>query len=177
MELHTARLVLEPLEPRHASVLFEELQNPILYEFTDDEPPRNIEMLRDRYTALARRRSPDRAETWLNWVVWSVPEERYVGYVQATIAEGGSASIAYVFFADFWGKGYAREAVQSMLDHLVASQNAHEFRASVDQRNRRSIALLEHLGFVRVAVHKTPAPIKGVSSDEFEYRKTLSVSN
>ena len=170
MELHTPRLVLEPLEPRHASVLFEELQSPLLYEFTEDKPPQNVEVLRDRYTVLARRRSPDGTETWLNWVVWSLPEKCYVGYVQATIAEGGSASIAYVFFADFWGRGYAREAVQSMLNHLFASRNCHEFRASVDQRNRRSIALLEHLGFVRVAVRKSPT-IKGELCDEFEYRK------
>jgi RimJ/RimL family protein N-acetyltransferase len=175
MELHTPRLVLEPLEPRHASVLFEELQSPLLYEFTEDEPPRSVEALRDRYTALARRRSPDGAETWLNWVVRALPEKRYAGYVQATIAEGGSAFIAYVFFTGFRGKGYAREAAQRMLDHLGASYNCHEFRASVDERNHRSIALLEYSGFVRVAVRKTPTPIKGVSSDEFEYCKTLPV--
>lgn len=148
---------------------------PFLYEFTEDEPPRSVEALRDRYTALARRRSPDGAEIWLNWVVRALPEKRYAGYVQATIAEGGSAFIAYVFFADFWGKGYARDAVQSMIEYLAASHNCHEFRASVDERNHRSIALLEYSGFVRIAVRKTPTPIRGVSSNEIEYRKTLPV--
>jgi hypothetical protein len=72
--VYMRRLVLEPLEARHAAALFEGLQCPRLYEFTEDEPPQNLDVLRARYVMLSQRRSPDGAEIWLNWVVRLLPE-------------------------------------------------------------------------------------------------------
>src|SRR5688572_33463871 len=83
--LDTARLRLEPLEPGHAAMLFEGLRDDRLYDLIDEDPPASVEALRARYEVLARRRSPDGRQAWLNWAVWSNPEARYVGYVQATV--------------------------------------------------------------------------------------------
>ena len=171
MEIYTPRLRLEPLEERHAELLFDGLQSPHLYQFTSDAPPRNIHGLRARYRKLAHRHSPDGSELWLNWAVWSLAEKRYVGYVQATIAKDRDANVAYVFFPDAWGKGYGREAVKRMLDHLSEKYGHPEFSAYVDVRNHRSISLLQDLGFSRVGIRKDAELIKGVSTDEAEYRK------
>src|SRR5687768_15804343 len=65
-QLHTARLRMEPLEPRHAEPLFHGLRDDRLYELTDDDAPVSVEALRARYEILARRRSPDGRQAWLN---------------------------------------------------------------------------------------------------------------
>ena len=147
IELQGQTLRLEPLEERHADALFEGLSDKLIYRFVDEEPPRSLAALRERYRMLQQRRSPDGSETWLNWAIWSLTGEAYLGYVQATIKSHRSASIAYVIFPDAWGKGVATEAVSSMMRELVRGYGVHDFAATVDERNAASIALLRRLGF------------------------------
>jgi RimJ/RimL family protein N-acetyltransferase len=54
-----------------------------------------------------------------------------------------------VLIHDAWGRGYAREAVDAVVEHLLAS-GVTDVLAYVDPRNERSLALLDHLGFARV---------------------------
>src|SRR5438046_755888 len=141
------KIRLEPFEERHAEALFEGLKAEAIYRFIDERPPGSLAALRERYRRLQQRRSPDGSETWLNWAIWSLSGERYVGYVQATMRRDGSASIAYVIFPDAWRNGFATEAVSMMMKDLVEAYGANEFRAMVDKRNSASIALLRKLGF------------------------------
>jgi ribosomal-protein-alanine N-acetyltransferase len=168
--LATARLRLEPLEPEHAAMLFEGLRDEQLYEFIDEGPPVSVETLRARYEGLARRRSPDGREAWLNWAVWSNPEARYIGYVQATVAADRRAFIAYVLFRDAWGYGYAAESVERVVRDLRERWGCEEVSAQVDVRNRRSIALLQRLGFERVMTGSEADALADPASGDAEYR-------
>ena len=171
--INTRRLRLEPLEEAHAFALFDGLQGDALYEFINDRAPESVRMLAERYRRLAARLSPDGREAWLNWALWSVPARRYVGLVQATVHSNRSAHIAYVLFEEAWGNGYAREGSAALIDHLLFEWGVSDFWATVDVRNRRSIALLERLGFLRVAVRRNAEVIRGDPSDEFEYYLAL----
>ena len=166
--LGTARLVLEPLTAAHAEALFEPLSDPRLYAFIAEDPPASLEALRARYRRLERRASPDGAEAWLNWAVLSRDDGRALGYVQAGVA-AGVATIAYMLAPPAQGRGYAREAVAAAIDHLAAGGVAR-FRACVDTRNARSIALLAALGFTRAALRPGAEWIHGVLTDEAEYQ-------
>jgi ribosomal-protein-alanine N-acetyltransferase len=147
MEISSPRLRLEPLEERHAEALFEGLRAEAIYRFIDEEAPSSLAALRERYRRLQRRRSPSGSETWLNWAVWCLTGERYVGYVQATIRPDRSALIAYVIFPESWRRGFASEAVTMMVEELIREHGVHAFAATVDERNRASLALLRKLGF------------------------------
>ena len=81
-----------------------------------------------------------------------------------------SAQIAYLLMWDHWRKGLAREAVTTMVTHLHDHYHLTRVKARVDIRNRRSIALLEVLGFERLAIHRHAEKIRGVWSDEAEYQ-------
>lgn len=141
------RVRLEPLRDAHAEALFDGLQGEQIYRFIEEDPPRDLPALRERYRQLQRRTSPDGSETWLNWAVWSLVEERYIGYVQATIRSDDCALIAYVLFPDAWGRGYGADAVALMLDELITIHGVREAFATVDERNHASIALLRKMGF------------------------------
>jgi RimJ/RimL family protein N-acetyltransferase len=167
--VETSRLILERLDPAHAEILFAGLCDEQLYEFIDAVPPDSVAALRSRYERLAAGASPDAREIWLNWVIQVRFEDRYAGFVQATIAEDRSADIAYVLLRSFWGFGYGLEAVTAMINHLRNEHGIGVFRATVDPRNIRSISLLEKLGFKRIAHRKNCATIKGTAADECEY--------
>jgi ribosomal-protein-alanine N-acetyltransferase len=170
-ELHTPRLRLEPLGPRHAEAFFDGLTSESIYDFISDAPPRTVFDLRRRFAELAGGESPNGCERWLNWAVWVRSEKRYVGYVQATVAGDRKATVAYVFFPNAWGRGYAREAVKYMIDWLIGEYPDLELCAYVAVRNDRSISLLRHLGFACVNIRTRAELIRGVLSDEAEFRK------
>jgi ribosomal-protein-alanine N-acetyltransferase len=168
--IDTARLRLEPLERAHAEALFAGLADARVYRFIADGPPADVETLRSRYARWETRQSPDGRERWLNWALFLPAERRYIGHLQATVYADGEADVAYVLRADAWGHGYAREATRAMIAWLRAHQRVGVVRATVDTRNRASIALLEALGFGRVAVRVAAEWIQGVCTDEAEYR-------
>jgi RimJ/RimL family protein N-acetyltransferase len=144
--LHTLRLCLEPQVAAHADEMFRVLSDPAIYE-DENEPPRSLAWLRERFAKLESRRSADGTEHWLNWVIRLQQDSEFIGYVQATVRPDGAAAIAYELGSSFWGQGFASEAVRAMVAELGAEYRARSLHAVLKQRNLRSRRLLERLGF------------------------------
>jgi [ribosomal protein S5]-alanine N-acetyltransferase len=123
--------------------MFEVLSDPLIYPYLDFPPPPSLEHVRSVYAQLEQRRSPDGSQIWLNWIVI---RDAPIGFVQATI-RGEDADVAYVLGSAHWGHGYAFEAMAAMLEHLASSYGVRRFFATVEEKNERSIRLLERLGF------------------------------
>jgi len=142
----TTELTLEPLRTSHAEEMFEVLGEEAIYRYLDYSPPSSVEYLRGVHARLEARRSPDGSEAWLNLVI-RPQGKSLVGYVQATVAAGRSAHVAYVLTSRYWGRGYAQRAMRAMLEHLASAYSVEECDATVEAENHRSIRLLGRLGF------------------------------
>ena len=162
------RVDLEPLRPEHASAMFEGLADPAGYVFLPDDPPRSIEDLQSRIDRQVIGRSPDGAETWLNWVIRDRENNALVGYTQATIRDR-SADIGYHVFPTYWRQGLATIALRATLSVLFATTSIEEVHAFVDTRNMASVALLKKLGFDCLRIIVEADRFKGASSDEYEF--------
>ena len=168
--LATPRLRLEPQGPEHAAVMMRVLADPRTHAFIPTEPPTDEAVLRERFEHQSTRRSPDGGEYWLNWVVFA--GEEAIGTVQATVVPAETyASVAYVFHPEAWGRGYATEAVQAMLEHLENLQ-VNRFEAHIDTRNLASQRLVERLGFRCAEEIEHADEFKGSVSDEYRYELT-----
>ena len=143
--LTAAGLTLEPQVAAHADAMFAVLSDPAIYEF-ENAPPRSLEWLRERFTRLQTRVSGDGAQLWLNWVI-RIASGELIGYVQATVHPGRSAGIAYELASAYWGRGFARTAVTTMIDELVTRYGVRRLNAVAVRTNQRSLRLLERLGF------------------------------
>jgi len=141
----TGTLTLEPQTAAHAREMFAVLSDPAIYEY-EGEPPQSVEWLRDRFSRLESRRSADEQEQWLNWVI-RLPSSELIGFVQATVRGNGSAAVAYVLSSAYWGRGFARQAVQAMICELVEHYEVRSLFAVFKSGNLRSRHLLERLGF------------------------------
>jgi ribosomal-protein-alanine N-acetyltransferase len=119
--------------------------DPAIYEY-ENEPPPSREWLCARFRKLETRQSRDGQEQWLNWVI-RLPPSVLIGYVQATIHPDGRAAVAYLLSSAYWGRGFAREAVNAMLLELVEHYGVRSFFAVLKRENLRSIRLLERLSF------------------------------
>ncbi|CAN5760853.1 hypothetical protein BH18ACT11_BH18ACT11_14910 [soil metagenome] len=167
--LETSRLLLEPLKPAHAAMLYENLQDERLYRFIPQDPPVSPQALKNRHVALSSRRSPDGREAWLNWAVRVRVSGDYAGTIEATVHENLEATIAYTVFVPYQRQGLAAEACGRLLAHLFEDYGVGVIAAEIDTRNVASTALVESLGFRRVAFQKDADHFKGSSSDEYRY--------
>ena len=167
--MKTPRLMIEPLLAAHALRLYERLQDERLYEYIPQDPPASPQALEDRYLGLSSRRSPDGREAWLNWAMRGRRSGDYAGVLEATVHENLTATIAYMVFAPYQRRGLAAEACRRLLAHLFEDYRVSVAAAEIDTRNVASIALVESLGFERVAFHKDADHFKGSSSDEYRY--------
>jgi len=85
--------------------------------------------------------------SWLNWVV-RLRGGGLIGYVQATIYPKHRAGIAYEFASRYWGQGFAGEAARAMIEELAGRYQVRRLSAVLKRENRRSLGLLNSLGFV-----------------------------
>lgn len=175
-ELKTGRLALEPLERRHAAMLFEPLSDSAIYTFIPQEPPKSVETLAERYARLSVGCSADGKKIWLNFALRKLEDDTYLGTVQATIT-GKRAFVAYELGPQHWGQGYAGEAVRALIGHLFSgyglvpkpAEGVEVIRAETDTRNDRSAALLKRLGFVCIERKENADHFKASPSHEYVY--------
>src|SRR5712671_6158890 len=134
--INTARLTLEPQTAAHVNEMFVVLSDPAIYEY-ENKPPPSLEWLRVRFAKLETRLSADGHEQWLNWVIRLATSE-LIGYVQATLYPDGRAAIAYELSSAHWGRGLAREAVQTMISELVGRYRVRGLSSVLKRENLRS---------------------------------------
>jgi RimJ/RimL family protein N-acetyltransferase len=117
--------------------------------------------------------SPDRQTAWPTWAVRRKSDGAYLGRVDSGITLDMEASnVGYYFFAPYWGKGYATEAVQVVTQHLI-SQGVHRLLAYVTAGNSASERVLQKAGYAFTQVLPGNDVIRGVAMDDREYVLTV----
>lgn len=144
--IFTPRLELRRTRLEDAVAMFEALRDPAMYAYLPRNAPHDIAEIEARFARVMQDIAPDRDNQWLNWTVWLRKTGRPLGMVEATVRPDRSVSIGYQFDPRIWHKGYGREAVSAMLDHLE-THGARAFEATIDIRNAASRALAASLGF------------------------------
>lgn len=73
---------------------------------------------------------------------------KMIGNVYLGKRDFDSLELGYVFSAAYWGKGYARESCQALVEKAFR-EGTHRIFAECDPENESSWRLLERLGFLR----------------------------
>ena len=152
-QIDTDRLVLEPLEPRHATEMVAVLAAPELYAFIGGEPP-SVDTLRARYQRQTVGHSPAHDAGWLNWIIKVTATGDAVGYVQATLTEENAvlvADVAWLVTPASQHGGIATEAAAAMLVWLLDRQ-VMSFRAFINPEHHASIHVARRLGLTLTSV-------------------------
>ena len=120
---------------------------------------------------------PDLAttEVWLTSTVARDPAVsvefavEYQGRVIGKAGGGDIPEIGYIFHPDFWGRGFAFEAMRAVVDHAFANRPVDHLMADIDPRNAASRRLLEKLGFAYRNHEKNTFCVDGVWTDSDYY--------
>ncbi|MHC4959924.1 MAG: GNAT family N-acetyltransferase [Planctomycetota bacterium] len=133
MRLQTGRLTLEPSAAEHADLVADLWADADAMRYMAG--PRD----RDKVKAVVIAGTPDA------WSVFETASGAYVGdcFIHDKELEGAvDKEIVYVIAPAFWGRGYATEAAQSVLQHVALPR----VTALIHSENAASIRVAQKLG-------------------------------
>ena len=176
-DFQSVRLQMKPVKKSFAKQVWPILNDSRLYTYLPEDPP-TLDTLERRFAFWEPGMSPDQSEYWLNWMIQAKDTQQVFGTIQAGIhRESKVATIAYILGSDFQKKGYATEAVSSLIDFLKKEYQVNQVKAWIDTRNIPSIRLVERLGLTRIELIEKADHFKGTDSDEFVYRLQIEYRN
>jgi ribosomal-protein-alanine N-acetyltransferase len=144
--LTTERLFLRELLPEDAEEIFRLRSNRDVNALIDRPNAVNIddaiEFIQKIQKAIANREA-------VMWVITLIGEIKLVGTILYWHIEWGKnkAEIGYEMLPEYWGKGIMSEALRKVIGFGFAELKFKEITADPNERNERSIRLLEKLGF------------------------------
>lgn len=107
-----------------------------------------------RYWSSLPHDSLEQTREWLASMVEDEPGVREDFIVERDGRAIGKAGcyrlpeIGYILHPDYWGRGFATEALTAVIAHIFAHHAVEALKADIDPRNEASIRLLERLGFI-----------------------------
>lgn len=96
---------------------------------------------------LERARTDPRTEFYL--AVEPLAGLPLVGFIRLALGGVRAAKLGYAIHADHWGRGYATDAVRTMVRYAWEVLDLHRITAAIGPENAASIAVVERVGMVR----------------------------
>ena len=170
MDLWTEKLYLRELNWPDAVDIHRLNSLPEVAQFNTIGIPKSLEVTRAliRPVIEDRRRSVRRR---YGWVILSRNGASFLGEVGMSLGltKFKSAEIYYSLLPQYWGQGYATEAVRGMLAFGFGPLRLHRIEAGVATENSSSIRVLEKVGMSREGLHRQVRPIGKDWKDNYHY--------
>lgn len=145
MNISTERLVLRGIRISDAESMFKYRSNPQIYKFQGWRPE-TIEEVKEFICEKVAKTSniPD---TWYQLGILLKETDELIGDIGIHFIDSDNlqVEIGFTLSLNHQCKGYATEAITSVIDYLFNNLKKHRIIASVDPRNTKSIALLERI--------------------------------
>src|SRR5688572_14685885 len=136
--LRTPRLVLRRPRSDDVAAMHAILRDPLAMRYWSTLP----------HTTLAE------SEAWVAKTIDAINagecDDFFIEHKGLLIGKAGlwhGNEIGFLFSPSVWGKGYAREALNAVIERGFTELGHSEIRAEVDPRNERCLRLLARLGF------------------------------
>ena len=170
--IKTERLFLRGFEKADAPFAMGVWNDPEMGEYLPDKSAeRMTQEERRAYLTMLEGLGDDPACCYL------ISEDKYTGTRIGTCSfipsgDGGSYDIAYCVHKSFWGRGYATEMAQGMVDY-ARSQGAKKVTVLVGSENGPSNAVVKKLGFQKVGEGTYEKRGTGLTFTDYHYELLL----
>ncbi|CAH8768725.1 GNAT family N-acetyltransferase [Paenibacillus dendritiformis] len=169
-ELHTERLHLRKMKVSDSSSLFKIWSDPEVTKFmnincfTDENQAKDMIKLLDELSQDNKAIRFSIIEIESNEIIGSC------GYNSIDF-ENAKAEIGYDIARAFWGRGYASEAICSLLDYAFSSLKLNRIEAKVEPANVNSVKVLQKLNFTFEGTLRQYEKVNGKLNDLNMYSK------
>ena len=162
--LKTRRLCLRKYKITDARELFLYFgSNPKMYEFSGWNPYATEEMAQN---TVCHFMDSYKDRYFYGWAIESGDE--LIGTVGAYdyIPISGSIEIGISIKEDFWGKGFATEALTCVLNYLIDEENLQTVTAWCASENIGSVKAIEKAGMKQICTEKEALVVEGKTYDK-----------
>src|SRR5262249_53447404 len=142
--LETKRCVLRAMTPDDAPEIFQINGDPRVTRYLGRAPMASLEEAVPRVEGY---HSNFHRQEGIPWGVSLRATGKLIGtcVYWHLVPEHDRAEVGYMFVPDYWGQGFATEAVSAELDFGFAYMGLHSVEAQIDPENSASRRLLERL--------------------------------
>lgn len=146
--LKTSRLALRPVRDSDVDDVFAIYSDPLALEYFAREPLRDMDEAREM-VADNLAFGEDSAARF--WAIGLADSDRMIGtFTLFHISERNRrAEVGYILNSEYWGKGYASETLERIIEYCFGELGMARLEADVDPSNEASLRLLERHGFER----------------------------
>ena len=97
--------------------------------------------------------------------------EKFIGLFGLNLGREvfNSGEVWYKLHPNYWGKGYATESLECILDYCFKDLNLHRIEAGCAVENIASLKVMEKAGMIKEGRCRKVLPLKNGWSDTFEY--------
>jgi RimJ/RimL family protein N-acetyltransferase len=168
MKFETERLIIRPLTIADKNEIFEYRRDKEINKYQGWIP----EKIEDVEVFIAKiSEKINIPNTWFQFVLIEKETLKIVGDlgIHFIDSENKQTEIGCTLNKDFQNKGYATESVKRVIDYLFRDLNKHRIITSIDPDNKKSIRLVERIGFRKEAHFIESLFIKGKWVDNLIY--------
>ncbi|MGH8147430.1 MAG: GNAT family N-acetyltransferase [Rhodanobacteraceae bacterium] len=154
MQIVTARLCLDALRKEDAAALFEYRTDPVVARYQGWKPASVAEVA--GFIETQRAIAPDTPGTWWQRAIRLRETGGLIGDLGLHFLDDATVELGISLAPAHHKQGYAREAVEVMLDFVLGGLHKQRVVALVDPHNSAGIRLLEGLGLHRADAQTAP---------------------
>ena len=151
--IETERLILRALKNKDANGMFELDSDPLVHQFLGNNPVFSL----DQSIADISFIQAQYMENGIGrWAVIEKDSNQFIGWCGLKLIKETNNNhsnyydIGYRFIRRFWGKGYATESAQAVIDYGFKELNLQQIIGIADIENTGSIKVLEKLGLKKI---------------------------
>lgn len=171
--IRTGRLILRRPHLGDTEAAYQRRNHPEGARYQDWELPYPREQAERSVAASAAMDGPADGKGWNLTVVDAAAPDRVLGDLYVGIRSAGrTAVIGYTFHPDHWGRGYATEATQALVDYLFTDFGVSRVEASLHPDNARSARVVEACGLVYEGTARQSFWVGDECSDDMTYGAT-----
>lgn len=170
MNLQSERLTLREINKDDIDILYKLNSIPEIDEFNTLGIPEDIETSRKIYQPILDDQKADTRKLFC-WLIYKKDSKDIIGVsgLKSSNDRFKMGEIYYNLSPDFWGKGYATEAAQRLINFGFENLKLHRIEAGVSTENKRSIRVLEKVGMTNEGIRRKILPIRGEWKDNYHY--------
>ena len=145
--LETSRLILRPFDEQDVEAFSRYRSDPEVARYQGWEAPFSLEKAA-RFVAEMQVEQPGRPGGWYQLAIALKSSSLLIGDCAFTVLleDSRQAEIGFTLAREHQGQGYAREAVEKLLEYLFTVLRLHRVRANCDPDNTSSGRLLQRVG-------------------------------
>lgn len=147
-KIQTRRTILRRFQLSDLNNMIRLESDPDVMKFTPSRVPQPIEKTEARLKSLVEKEA-----TYAPLGVWAVElksTSEFVGWFMLINTEFEIPEIGFMIVKTHWGKGFATEVAQALIDFGMQQLRHPGIAAVTDHDNTTSIHILEKLGFQKV---------------------------